>query len=371
MKKASFKAYETDASQIEGNAIKVIIPSTIGELERVVVGNKTITIRAGGSGFAGGAVPLGDVVLDVSKLDRILRFNKEKKTVVVESGVILDDLNDFLSEFNLEFPINPASHSICALGGMIATNAAGSRAVKFGKTSDWVLWLDVMNSQGLIERKNKSDLRDYAGMEGITGIIVGAGLKLVEKKERGVELIAIKKLEDLMRKVKEFKRSKEVSMVEFIDLEISKNLGLGENYHLIVEKEKDNISEGQKKESKRILTIRDSIGPLLSKKGNTILEDPKVLLDKVPLLIRWFEGKKIPIFGHIGYGILHPRFNNETEKYIPEMIKLVKRLGGQISGEHGIGILKKEFVDPNDKKLLINIKKRLDPTNKFNPGKII
>ena len=95
------------------------------------------------------------------------------------------------------------------------------------------------------------------------------------------------------------------------------------------------------------------------------------MIDRFVKLMNWFEDKKIPVFGHIGIGILHPCFNHDQEKHIPEMMKLVKRLGGQISGEHGIGILKKKFVDINDKKILINIKKRTDPLNKFNVGKVI
>ncbi len=109
----------------------------------------------------------------------------------------------------------------------------------------------------------------------------------------------------------------------------------------------------------------------MAEEGHTYLEDPKVLLDRSDRLVRWLEKRGIPFFGHIGSGIFHPRFNEEQKKYIPEMMKLVKRLGGQISGEHGIGILKKEFVEINDKKILINIKKRTDPQNKFNVGKMI
>jgi len=87
--------------------------------------------------------------------------------------------------------------------------------------------------------------------------------------------------------------------------------------------------------------------------------------------MNWLEERGIPTFGHIGVGILHPCFNHEQEKHVPEMMKLVRRLGGQISGEHGIGILKKGFVEMNDKKILINVKKRTDPLNKFNVGKVI
>jgi glycolate oxidase len=88
-------------------------------------------------------------------------------------------------------------------------------------------------------------------------------------------------------------------------------------------------------------------------------------------LMNWLEARGIPVFGHIGVGIFHPCFNVEQEKVIPEMMKLVGRLGGQVSGEHGIGLLKRGFVEVNDQKILRNVKKRTDPMGKFNHGKVI
>ncbi len=120
-----------------------------------------------------------------------------------------------------------------------------------------------------------------------------------------------------------------------------------------------------------MLLKRYAVYPFLAKEGNTKIEDPKIMIDKFPRLMNWLEEKGIPVFGHISVGIIHPCFNKEQEHLIPEMMKLVKRLGGQISGEHGIGILKREFVEPNDKKILVNVKKRTDSLNKFNIGKVI
>ena len=95
------------------------------------------------------------------------------------------------------------------------------------------------------------------------------------------------------------------------------------------------------------------------------------MIDRFVKLLAWLEIRGIPTFGNIGVGILHPCFSREQEKFVPEMMKFVKRLGGQISGEHGIGILKTNFVDEGDKRILINVKKRTDPMNKFNVGKVI
>lgn len=360
--------YETDSSQLEGNTNKVFHPASISEAQSIVKKTAKLSIRGGGTGLAGGAVPQGEAILDLSKLDKILEFNESKKTVVVEAGVILDELQEFLAEYDLEFPINPSSHAICTIGGMISTNAVGSRAVKYGKTSDWVLWLDVITPSGSLERKNKSEIMDFAGMEGITGVIVKAGLRLKKRPFRTAELLTFESLGETIDKVRELKKISEISMIEYIDPIISEIIGLNKKPHLFVERETETKIA---KESSEIYEIRDRIYPKLAEAGFSRIEDPKVMLDKIEPLIEWLEERKIPSYGHISVGLIHPCFSKEQESSIPEMMKIVKRMNGQISGEHGIGILKKRYLDPNDLKLLMNIKKRLDPKNKFNPGKII
>ena len=110
---------------------------------------------------------------------------------------------------------------------------------------------------------------------------------------------------------------------------------------------------------------------MLAEKGYARIEDPQLFLDRSENLIKWLEERNIPFFGHLGTGIIHPCFTKQQEKLIPEMMKIVRRLSGKISGEHGIGLLKKDLVDPNDKRILVNIKKRTDTQDKFNVGKVI
>lgn len=368
MKSNSLKPYETDASQLKGDTKKVVLPNSIKEIAEIVKKEKSIVIRGGGSGLVGGAVPFKETVLDLSKLDKILGFNKNKKIIIVESGIILDDLNNFLDQFKLEFPINPSSHSICTIGGMIATNAVGSRAIKYGKTSDWILWIETINSEGNIEMKNKAELMDFAGMEGITGIITSACLKLTEKIKKSIELKKFDSLEQIIERIKELKRDPKTTMIEILNKDVSEMIGLERSYYLFIETE---TQEEPTTSNKEVYSIRDKIYPKLAEKGFTRIEDPKLILEKIPLLLDWLEEKKIPFYGHISVGIIHPCFSREQEDLIPEMMKMVKKLGGQISGEHGIGLKKREFLDPNDKKIIINMKKRLDPLNKFNLNKVI
>lgn len=385
MKKIFFKSYRGDASRLKGEPLDVVHPKSIEEVRNVVLRNKWIVIRGAGTGLSGGAVPKGDVVLDLSKLDKISNFNLERKMIEVESGVVLDDLQDFLKESGLEFPIKPSSHAVATIGGMVATDAVGERGVKYGKTSAWVRWVEVVDDRGRLERKGVTELSDYAGMEGITGVIVRCCLNLSEVKERSASLVRLDSLDKVVELVRRLKMKGGVSMVEFVDKKVSKGIGFspkrddsgepskeGEEgkYHLLIEFEG---SEGSLKGAAydKVMAMRDAAYPFLAGEGYVRIEDPKIMIDRFPKLMSWLEERGIPVFGHIGSGILHPCFNVDQEKCIPEMMKLVARLGGQVSGEHGIGLLKKGFVEMNDKKILLNVKRRTDVSGKFNVGKVI
>ncbi|MCK4650449.1 FAD-binding oxidoreductase [Candidatus Pacearchaeota archaeon] len=370
MRKNLLKSYESDASRLKGKALDVFCPRNVDEVRDVVLKNDRVVIRGAGTGLAGGAVPQGEVVLDLSRLTGVSNFDEGRKTIEVEAGVVLDDLQDYLRGSDLEFPVKPSSHAVATIGGMIATDAVGSRGVKYGRTSTWVKWVEVMDSMGGLEKKGVTEMSDYAGMEGITGVIVRACLKLSGIKERSASVIRLGDLDEVVNLVRRLKQRRDVSMIEFLDRAVSKGVGFGDGYHLIVEYESDDGSlKGEDYE--KVMGIRDGIYPFLAGKGYIRIEDPKIMIDRFPKLMSWLESKGVPTFGHIGVGILHPCFNVEQEKSIPEMMKLVKRLGGQVSGEHGIGILKRGFVEVNDQKILWNVKKRTDPMGKFNVGKVI
>jgi FAD/FMN-containing dehydrogenase len=282
----------------------------------------------------------------------------------------LQDLQDYLEDYNLEFPISPLSKEIATIGGMIATNAIGNRSLKYGRTENWINWIEIINCNGDLEKKGLTEISDYSGMEGTTGIIVRACLRLVRKKQRTASVITTESFEEIISIVKNLKRNSNISMTKFLDKWLSKKLNLGGGYNLIIEYE-DDSGNLKGKEYLEILNLIDEIYPTMVKGEYLRIEDPKILIDKFPIFMRWLEIKKIPSFGDISSGILHPCFNNQQEKLIPEMVRLIKRLGGQISSVYGVGILKKGFVEINDQKILRNVKKRTDPLNKFNPGKLI
>jgi FAD/FMN-containing dehydrogenase len=363
------KVYETDASQITGKAAEIIIPETIADLQIAIKKNSNITPRGAGTGLSGGAVPLGGVIIDMSKFNKIIKLDRVRGFVEVEAGCVLDELNALLEENGSEFPVQPSSHAVCTIGGMIATDAVGSRAVKYGRTSKWVEWIEVMNNEGVLHRKGKTELSEFAGLEGTTGIILNAGLRIIQKPERTITILKKSTIEEVMIAVRELKRNQSVSMIELFSKDVSSWLGLGEFYHLLVEYES---GEGSMigDDYDRALELRDQIYPKLAERGYITIEDPKLFLDKIPQLIRWLEYYKIPYYGHVSVGIIHPCFAEDQKNLIPQMMKFIKRAGGQISGEHGIGLLKRDFVDEQDKKLFQLIKSRNDLGNKFNPGKI-
>lgn len=371
MRKDLLRCYRRDASRMSGRVVDVLHPRSIEEVQKMVRENSNVVIRGAGTGLAGGAVPQGEVVLDLSKLKGVSGFDRERREVVVEAGVVLDDLQEFFSgRSDLEFPVKPSSHAVCTIGGMVSTNAVGNRGVRYGRVSEWVKWVEVVDAEGKIERKGVTEMSDYVGMEGITGVVVRACLKLDEKKGHSASLFRLDSVEDVVNAVMKFKRRRDVCGLEFMDKLVSVGVGLDEGYYLLVEFESD---EGTLKGEAydKVMAKRDAVYPFVAGEGFARIEDPKVMVNKLPELISWLERNGIPTFGHIGTGILHPCFNVEQERLIPEMMKLVVRLGGKVSGEHGIGLLKRGFVEVNDRKILENVKRRCDPMGKFNGGKVI
>jgi FAD/FMN-containing dehydrogenase len=122
---------------------------------------------------------------------------------------------------------------------------------------------------------------------------------------------------------------------------------------------------------KQVRKKREPLGPYLTSMGYTIMEDPYVPLDKIDELLDWLYSNNVPVFGHIGIGVIHPRFKPDQKDMIYEMFGLVKRLGGDVSGEHGIGLAKKDYVDPSRIEHLTMLKNKYDPNNVLNRGKLI
>ena len=337
---------------------EIFLPETIEEIENIVKGNAHIRI---GNANAEG------VIISLEKLDKILEINREKKEVYLETGIVLSDLQKRLEKYNLELPIDILFKETIQIGQLLALNSSGKKGIKYGKIGDWVKEIEIIDSEGNLVKVGKTDLSDFLGMEGITGIMVRARLKLINKIRRTASLLKIEKIENVVESVKKIKLMQNVSMICFFDKQSSELLGLDRNYHLLIEfeSEKGNLKNGKYKE---ILEIQRKLYDQLCLLGNTKLEDIKLFLDKLPDFIKYTENNKIPVFGSLGTGILHPVLNEKDDSL--DILKNVKRIRGKVYGDFG-SKNKKEFFDDNDIKLIKRMKQRNDPINKFNKGVMI
>jgi len=328
-----------------------------------------IVPRGGGSNLRGSCVPNNSIILDLSKMDKILDIDVERKTADVEAGVILEDLNSELEKFNLEFPVDTLSKEICTIGGMIATNAAGSREIKYGRMRNWVEELDAIDGKGNFRKVSKNDVSDFSGMEGLTGVIIRAKLKLIEKPKRTSSIVQSDSIEEIIKIIKKLKLERDVSIIDILDRRVSSLLGWKYRYHLIVEFESER-GKIKGEEYCKINEFRERIYFQLASKEYYVLEDARFFIDKIEDFIVYLEEEDIPFFGGMGIGVLHPCFKANDKKRI-EMLNLVRKLRGKISGKFGIGIQKKEFLDDIEVELVKRIKLRYDPGLKLNKGKIV
>ncbi len=369
LEKLRISAYKTDASRIESTPAQVVLPENIEEIRDVVLFSRNLAIRGGGSGLQGVNAE-NSTILSLEKLNKILSLDKSKKEVYVEAGLVLDKLNKFLKEYGLEFPVQPLSSSICTIGGMIATNASGFRELKYGRAGNLAQQVELINGKGELLKINKADLIDVMGEEGITGIIVRARLKLIKKPVRTVSLFRLASLEEVIALVKKLRLVENISMIFFLDKLTSSFLGLEDKYHIIAEFESEQGREKEKDYEKLISLVKKAY-PSLAKLGYSILEDPKIFIDKLQDFAGFLEENKVPYFADLGVGIIHPCFQPNQKDLIPLMLENIRKLHGKVTGKFGIGIRKKQYLDNLEKKIIIRLKSRYDPGFKINPGVII
>lgn len=429
------KIYSRDESNIEGFLCDcVVFPENVDDVIRVVrfakKFNISLTPRGGGTGVVGGAIPLkGGIVLSLSKMNRILDIDEKNFLLEVEPGVILRDIYYSVERLKLFYPPDPASYESCTIGGNVATNAGGPRCIKYGVTSNYVLGLEVVLPDGekiFAGKKTRKWKAGYnlpgifVGSEGTLGVFTKIYLKLLplpefvqvvlasfkRKEDAGncsVEIIGEKIIPRCMEYVDE-------SVIEIIGEEIKRFLPQGTRAFLLLEFdgeecevrkdiervlpiiERNNAIEIytgiEKYERERIWKIRRDILPYLEKTGYRVRsEDVCVLFTKTKELIGIVEEikkefkLKICVFGHIGDGNLHVNFlwkkgeEGILDKGVKFLYERVLELGGTITGEHGIGILKRDFLKMEHTKFLIGLQKKLkktfNPLDILNPGKIL
>ncbi|MDY0360075.1 MAG: FAD-linked oxidase C-terminal domain-containing protein [Desulforegulaceae bacterium] len=389
--------------------------------------------RGAGTGTTGGSVPLkGGVVICFSKMNKILEINSLDFYARVQPGVFTGDFQREVLKHKMFYPPDPASSDFCTLGGNIAECAGGPKAVKYGVTKDYVMGLEIVLPTGEIIHTGVKTVKGVTGYditklitgsEGTLAVITEAVLKLLPAPESSKTMISFfPSMSDAAKSVSKIIQKGLIPRVlEYMDhlsIECVKDeikLDLPENTKalLIIEsdgkkdfieseiKEIENIckknnaftviSAEDEEVRKSIWDVRKSLSSSLFKYGpHKINEDIVVPRSKVPDVVSKIEelqnhtGLSMVSFGHAGDGNIH--FNiilDKTDKImhekavkaVGELFKYVIFLGGTLSGEHGIGISKKDYlhleIDRNQRDLMRRIKNAFDPCHILNPGKII
>lgn len=388
--------------------------------------------RGAGTGMAGASVPhLGEsIVLSFEKMRKIIDINTGNMTATVEPGTVNGRLQRELEHLGFFYPPDPASLSVCTIGGNVATNAGGPRAVKYGVTRDYVLELEAVLPDGSLvtlggrtyKRVVGYDLKQLLiGAEGTLSAITKIRLKILPQPEDIITLLVqFRDLGAAGAAVSRIITSKIIPRtMEFLDrsaiqaIEQYRPIGLPSGLEALLLVELDGHPATIQKEAGKVVSVcrdlggetsvakdklareklweaRRSISPALYHlKPNKINEDIVVPRDHIPLVLTKLRqlseesGITIVSFGHAGDGNIHVNVmadkNNEEEytrghALIKKIFELTLSVGGSLSGEHGIGLAKLPYIGMEIKeremRLMKDIKRLIDPKNMMNPGKI-
>lgn len=395
-----------------------------------------LTPRGAGTGLSGGALPhLGGVLLSMERMNSILEIDERNLQVTTEPGVITEVLQNAVKEKGLFYPPDPSSRGSCFIGGNIAENSGGPKAVKYGVVKDYVLNLELVLPTGEIIWTGANVLKNstgynltqlVVGSEGTLGIVTKIVLKLLPfPKYDLLMLVPFNSLEKAGAAVSAiFRAGFTPSAMELVEINalkiVSKFVGSTVvpvtdemEAHLIIEvdgnhmdtlmKEMEAISElltqydcgdvffaDDAQQKAELWKLRRRVAEAVKIDGYTIEEDTVVPRAELPALIKGVKalGKEynfeVVCYGHAGDGNLHIRIKKPGSIYslnnpdvipaLKALFELVKKLGGTISGEHGIGLVQKEYMDivfaDANMQLMKGIKKTFDPNNILNSGKI-
>src|SRR5690242_4891547 len=419
---------------VEGTADAVVLPATIEEVAAVMrwcyENDVPLTARGGGTGLAGGAIPVaGGVVIGFERLNRVRQFDPLLWRIHVDAGVTTGDIQRLARENGLRFPPDPGAAEISQIGGNIACNAGGPHAFKYGVTGQWITGIEAVVPPGEIVRLGGPIRKDVAGYdvksllvgsEGTLGLVTAAWLRLVPAPELELPVIGLYRDADAgVSAIERVLASGVVpAAIEYLDavtLGYSGDaypFGIPEGGAFMVVTEAD----GSEAEARRVAgELREALfddavavhAPedaadvaelwrwrsgvafaILAQRGGAYSEDIAVPLDRLRDVAS--ETLQIAIrhdvpglsFGHAGDGNIHSTFlfspddpdeERRADAACHELFELALRLGGTISGEHGVGWLKRGQLEhqlgPQGYDLHLRVKHAFDPKNLLNPGK--
>jgi glycolate oxidase subunit GlcD len=428
---ASYLTDATEARGLRGHADAVVLPRTADEVAEVVAWcydhDVPITPRGGGTGFAGGAVPLGGIVLGLERLRRVRSIDPLCWRMEVEAGVTTLDVRRYARENGLLFPPDPGAAEQSQIGGNVATNAGGPHAFKYGVTGDWVTGVEAVVAPGDLVAVGGAIRKDVAGYdlrgllvgsEGTLGVITSVWLNLTPAPEAAAPVVSLHAstssgCEALARVLGS---GLPVAALEYLDAETVRRSGrafpvpLGDGFLVLTEVDgsaeeverlraavleavgEDAVSVWAPESASEIAALwrwRDSVSLAVQvERGGKVSEDIVVPFDRLAEAIEGTLaiGRRHDVdacsWGHAGDGNLHSTFlidpGDEGERVRAtaageELFDLAVRLGGSISGEHGLGLVKVGGLErqwsPAAVALHRSIKSAFDPKGLLNPGK--
>jgi len=414
----------------------VVLPSSAEEVAHILRlasrAGLSVIPRGAGTNLSGGTIPVpGSLVVVLTRMDRILEVDEENLTATVEPGVITAKLHAAVEGRGLFYPPDPASVSVCTMGGNVAECAGGLRARKYGVTRDYLLGLETVLPSGEVMVSGGKTIKNVAGYdltrlmagsEGTLGIFTKIIVKLLPLPPAKKTLLALYgDLEAAAATVSATVAERILpATLEFLDqvtircVEAHARIGLPQDVAAMllievdgqaasVEEETERLARictrhhalsvrvAQSREEAESLTLarRSALAALARVRPTTVLEDATVPPSRLPELVAEIARiaakyqLQVGTFGHAGDGNLHPTFLTDerdkeemarVERAIREVFEVTLKLGGTISGEHGIGIAKAQFlpleITPPGLSAMRLIKKALDPNDILNPGKI-
>lgn len=432
-------AYAQDASNqrnITGLPDVVVFVESIEQVQAVVrLARKykiPIICRGAGTNVVGACrAEHGGIVLNFSKMNKILDISLENMTATVQSGVVLGELQKAVDKIGLFYPPDPSNLAVSTIGGSIAQSSGGAKTFKYGTTKDYVIDMKVVMADGEILRTGSNTIKNatgynlnslFVGSEGTLGIVVEATLKLIPKPE--VKRVMMSYFDTVQSAVDAVNSIIEQRIfpttLDFMDKNAIQTVEKFYPAGLLCDKEAalivevDGFKSAIEYQQKVIVSIfekcgasaiqysssedeyekiwrarRSSMGACAKLKPNVTTDDvivPRKNLSKLVLGIREICKKynlDVCMVGHVGDGSIHPqipidyRDEDEYNRYKSaksEIYELTASLGGILSGEHGIGAEKRDYIDkvvsPEALKYMRQIKKIFDPENILNPYKI-
>jgi len=421
----------------EKKADVVVLPTGTEEVSRILkLANREripVTPRGSATGLSGMCTPeRGGIVMAMSKMNKILEVSPEDRLAVVEPGVITNDLQIAAEAAGVFYPPDPASQTICQIGGNVATNAGGPRCVKYGVTRDYLLGLEAVLPSGEVIKTGGRPIKNVTGYdvtrllcgsEGTLAVFTKIIVKLIAKPEaRRTLLVAFRSIDDASTTVSRIMAAGIVPRaLELMDQHYIQNcekiykLGLPMDAAAMLIIEVDGFVETVDRQARIAREFCEAQGAFDIKLAKTeeeaerlwmarkvgsvalfrvskmmVAEDATVPISQIPAMVRRIKdigekyGMTIYLLAHAGDGNMHPLLtydpgNKEEVERIEnasrEIFESSIALGGTLTGEHGIGLAKKPFIpleiSPALMQVWKEIKKSFDPNGIMNPGKFV